>query len=1022
MLFDSDDNLKLDTGVSAETSFLPDASTNQNVINVTVPSSDSLTTSSTSEIVKTEAMATHGMDHAHGETEHSDLTGHDSSGHMAGEPEFLELVPRDRATHVAVKNGDWFNPDTWQNRQIPGNDADVLIPQELDIFYGRESGARLDTLRVDGSLRFVSDRDTKMLIDTFAVAPQGSLIIGSENSPVEADKKTEIIFTSDTAIDPKSDQQQFGRGLISHGKASIHGADKLDFISLKQDALQGDDELVLDLPQGQTAPLGWKIGDRLVLGGTFLNDNGSNNDNTFYQDEVLTITAINGDRIRFTNNDLNGDSNNVLRFDHERPEGFENELDLYVANTTRNVSFSTENGDNVPINHRGHVMLMHNTDVVVENAGFYDLGRTDKKRLIDDPVQNVNGSAGTGQNPRGRYALHIHKAGLDNPNSSPVLARGNAIVGSPGWGVVHHSSHAVLEDNVVFDVVGAGIVAEAGDELGAWRNNITIKTTGDARRADLDFNSPREFLFDFGFNGESYWVQGAAQVAMTDNVAISSRAGIALFGLDEGSENFREAETIPVSFLPSSMQNIAKGTQDSSMVDVSVVPIRELNGFTSYNSTEGILVWGRMQNSDGQQEFEFDSDGKPRPAHNFESDIENFKLWNITGSGVGISYSTNINLEDGLILGNLDKNPGNGLNINDTSNSLNFKNIHIEGFANGIEVPYDADRDFVGSRLEDSYLANNQQSFAPTNSDFILEPGHEDFSAFFQIEDLEVLAQKTENLLPRAEFSAQPLGGLSMSFDASNAFDPDSLFPNKTSKGIVSYAWDFDGDGQNDSFGRQVDFRFQRAGAYNVGLTVWDSQGATHKLTKTIKLEPSDYRNGIINSEFDSSESFGLPYYSNSSYADQGWYATKLVESNLKQGRDSAAILTAGGASQATIGQVIQDNYHRKGKQSLSLQLKNIEDIANAEASNQIQIGVWGVNGEFDIDLYSTTGPKAVGNLPITSKNLLTQNVGGSNFDWRNFEWDLDLGNGYQFIVVQISGKKLGQDDDYVAIDNVMLE
>ncbi|NJK28075.1 MAG: hypothetical protein HC925_05580, partial [Coleofasciculaceae cyanobacterium SM2_3_26] len=50
--------------------------------------------------------------------------------------------------------------------------------------------------------------------------------------------------------------------------------------------------------------------------------------------------------------------------------------------------------------------------------------------------------------------------------------------GSPGWGIVHHDSHLVLENNVVFDVAGAAIVAESGNELGAWRNNLTIKTTG----------------------------------------------------------------------------------------------------------------------------------------------------------------------------------------------------------------------------------------------------------------------------------------------------------------------------------------------------------------------------------------------------------------------------------------------------------------------------------------------------------------------------------------------------------------
>src|SRR6185503_10991735 len=108
-------------------------------------------------------------------------------------------------------------------------------------------------------------------------------------------------------------------------------------------------------------------------------------------------------------------------------------------------------GDNT-VAHRGHVMLMHNPDAHIEGAGFYGLGRTDKRTLIDDPVlvpdtdnpgqmttdvlsNNINAEhpelghrvlvpvldangravpgkfeiARTGLNPRGRYAVHFHR-------------------------------------------------------------------------------------------------------------------------------------------------------------------------------------------------------------------------------------------------------------------------------------------------------------------------------------------------------------------------------------------------------------------------------------------------------------------------------------------------------------------------------------------------------------------------------------------------------------------------------------
>ena len=323
-------------------------------------------------------------------------------------------MPHSQATHIAVKNGGWFNSSTWSNGQIPGNEADVLIPEGRKVWYGARSNTRLDTIRVDGTLTFRPGSNSKMLIDTFVVAPSGRLNIGTQDNPVKSNRTAQVVFTSDTAIDTTLDSKQLGRGLISHGQVSINGADKLDFVELARDLSAGDNQLTLDLPDNMTEPLNWQVGDRLVLGGTDYDLRGSNEDNSRFQDEVLTITAIDGNKISFINNDIASGDNTVLRYDHKRPEGYKNRLSLYVANTTRNVTFETENGENVPVNHRGHVMFMHNPDVDVQNAGFYNLGRTDKNRLIDDPEQNVDGTPGEGTNPRGRYALHFHRTGADD--------------------------------------------------------------------------------------------------------------------------------------------------------------------------------------------------------------------------------------------------------------------------------------------------------------------------------------------------------------------------------------------------------------------------------------------------------------------------------------------------------------------------------------------------------------------------------------------------------------------------------
>jgi hypothetical protein len=103
-----------------------------------------------------------------------------------------------------------------------------LIPQDLSIWYGKESEARLDTLRVDGMLRFAPKQDTKMLVDTFVVSPDGKLKIRSADRPIQADKTTQIIFTSDTAIAQviQDDQTRQGKQTFSIDIKNIEGITK----------------------------------------------------------------------------------------------------------------------------------------------------------------------------------------------------------------------------------------------------------------------------------------------------------------------------------------------------------------------------------------------------------------------------------------------------------------------------------------------------------------------------------------------------------------------------------------------------------------------------------------------------------------------------------------------------------------------------------------------------------------------------------------------------------------------------
>ena len=85
------------------------------------------------------------------------------------------------------------------------------------------------------------------------------------------------------------------------------------------------------------------------------------------------------------------------------------------------------------------------------------------------------------------------------------------------------------------------------------------------------------------------------------------------------------------------------------------------------------------------------------------------------------------------------------------------------------------------------------------------------------------------NQSPIASFIANPNSGeapLEVSFDASSSYDPDG--------NIVSYEWNFK-DGNTGS-GEMINHTFISTGNYNVKLAVFDDEGATDSVTKSITV------------------------------------------------------------------------------------------------------------------------------------------------------------------------------------------
>ena len=516
------------------------------------------------------------------------------------------LVPRAEATHVAVRNGSWFDPATWSDGRIPDAGAKVLIPEAISVKYDGVSDASLFTVRVDGKLLFAPDHDTRMVVDTLVVAKTGLLQIGTDDHPIQDCVTANIVIADNGPIDVNWDPMLLSRGIISHGSTEIHGQEKTSFLKLAMDPVAGSTLLHLDEDAVQN---GWKVGDKIVVTGTHIGpqltptegwvDIGS-------QDEVRTIKGIYGSTIVL---------DQALAYNHDSPRA---DLKAYVADYTRNVVIETQYASELPPSQRGHVMFMHSPSVDVENAEFYELGRTDKSTRAVDAATATDITSDT--NVKGRYAFHLHETGV-GPLSPETIVKGNAIWGSPGWGIVQHASSADIENNATFNTFGAAYVAETGDETGLWRNNIAIQAHGIGAGPWVDKSMYDVAAFDLARTGIGFYFQGR-MIDVTDNVAA---------GVNEGFVYMVRGTPAKIDANNLDQPEILHGASSS---DVAAAPIQNFTDNEVLAAAYGFIV----------------VKANPAQGHDVRSVIDGFKAWE-TDIGIHLEYTAHYTFLDADLVG-----------------------------------------------------------------------------------------------------------------------------------------------------------------------------------------------------------------------------------------------------------------------------------------------------------------------------------------------------------------------------------
>ncbi|MCI0333176.1 MAG: hypothetical protein L0228_08135 [Planctomycetes bacterium] len=543
----------------------------------------------------------------------------------------FEVVRYDQVTHYAIHDGAWSDPTTWHDGVVPGDGARVLIPLDVDVEVDTMLTSRLATIRVDGTLSFATSVNTELRVDTIAVSGTGAFQMGSEVAPIQPNATARLLITDDGPIDRTVDPFGMSRGLLSHGRVSIYGAQVTSYAAIASAAVIGTSTLTL-----KEIPVGWKVGDTIVVAATTAGTQ---------QNEQRQIAAIVGNLVTL---------NQPLAYNHIPAWA---DFEVHVAHVTRNAVIESESA---VVDRRGHVMFMHNRNVDIAYAGFYRLGRTNKDVPVNDPVVNADWSlqAGTGTNPRARYPVHYHRTGtVDDGN--PMVIRGSAVVDAPGWGYVNHSSYVDMIDNVAFDVNGASFSTEVGDEIGSFRGNLAIGTTGSGESVEA-----RKSIQDFGHSGEGFWFQGVG-IKVSDNIAAGNAGTAYLFFVRSLTEGGVKKEFLSAN-LPD--PSIAGG---EPTIDIGKMAIFEFQNNVGYASAEGLATWYHMENAaPGQMGL-----------------LQNSIFWNNT-IGVELGYTQHTVLRNLTVIHAPQAiEPMNGLRMNAVTTDIVYDNLTVSGYRIGIMLP-----------------------------------------------------------------------------------------------------------------------------------------------------------------------------------------------------------------------------------------------------------------------------------------------------------------------------------------------
>jgi hypothetical protein len=341
-----------------------------------------------------------------------------------------------------------------------------------------------------------------------------------------------------------------------------------------------------------------------------------------------------------------------LQYDHlgaRDPDG--NLVDMPdVEDLTRNVVVRSANGNGT----RGYTLFTDQADVDIQYVQFAGLGRT-TDALGDNTTFDASGNVThLGTNEMGRYPVTFDN--LIGPSTTPADGYQFTFVGNSvycpiqpmnyRWGIdINGSSYGLIQDNVLYNWAGAGIIAENGNDIdNVINHNMVVLVTGTGQNGG-----------DMGREGAGFWFSNPDNV-VTNNVASDigpyiNTGGTALYS--PGFEYYFTGDSLTtvVPAYPGANPLIAG---QGIVMNPDATPILQFSGNTVYGATaEGMSYYYIGTNFD-------------TPYNVGISLISDLTIWHVTNIGVYAYEANNVTFD--------------GLSIVEDANALNQQEYGAEGF------------------------------------------------------------------------------------------------------------------------------------------------------------------------------------------------------------------------------------------------------------------------------------------------------------------------------------------------------